>query len=130
MSSVSTTERCLSALDHARLRKLPASEALSDLLDTADVMAGTDVPPDLVTLYSRVRVHDSSQAGPQELTLCYPRDANPQTGFISVLSPVGLALLGRRVGAQVEWTPPHGAPRRLTLDAVLFQPEASGDYLT
>ena len=66
----------------------------------------------------------------RKLTLCYPDDAEPSAGFISVLSPVGLALLGRRVGAQVSWTMPSGKQRLLTIDAMLFQPEASGDHTT
>ena len=83
----------------------------------------------MVTLYSQVLV--TQDDGEQhKLTLCYPDDAEPNAGFISVLSPVGLALLGRRVGAQVSWTMPSGKQRLLTIDAMLFQPEASGDHTT
>ncbi|MFN4115451.1 MAG: GreA/GreB family elongation factor [Inhella sp.] len=63
------------------------------------------------------------------LTLCYPLDAEPGRGFISVLSPVGSAPLGRRVGDLIGWRTPLGELRQLRIAALLFQPEASGDYL-
>jgi regulator of nucleoside diphosphate kinase len=64
----------------------------------------------------------------QTLTICYPDDAEPQAGFVSVLSPVGCSLLGLRVGDVAHWHPPHGADGAARVLAVLFQPEASGDY--
>ena len=65
-----------------------------------------------------------------KLTLCYPRDAEPGSGLVSVLSPFGLSLPGRHVGASVRWRSPDGSERRAEVDAILFQPEASGDYTT
>ena len=67
---------------------------------------------------------------PCKLTLCYPDDAEPQFGFVSVLSPIGLSLLGHEVGATVSWQSPDGTERMAEVDAILFQPEASGDYTT
>ena len=66
----------------------------------------------------------------RKLTLCYPQDAEPQFGFVSVLSPIGLGLLGQQVGATVGWESPDGTERMAEVDAILFQPEASGDYTT
>ncbi|MDP3520711.1 MAG: GreA/GreB family elongation factor [Hydrogenophaga sp.] len=132
MSNIAPGELWLTKLDHGRLFKLNGGhppEPLTDVLDSAELIDSAQVRPDVVTLYSQVLVtqDDGEQ---RQLTLCYPDDAEPSAGFISVLSPVGLALLGRRVGAQASWTMPSGKQRRLTIDAVLFQPESSGDYTT
>ena len=132
MSNIAPGELWLTKLDHGRLFKLNGGhppEPLTDVLDSAELIDSTDVRPDVVTLYSQVLVtqDDGEQ---RKLTLCYPDDAEPNAGFISVLSPVGLALLGRCVGAQVGWTMPSGKQRLLRIDAVLFQPESTGDYTT
>lgn len=132
MSNIAPGELWLTKLDHGRLFKLNGGhppEPLTDVLDSAEIIESAQVRPDVVTLYSQVLVKqdDGEQ---RKLTLCYPDDAEPTAGFISVLSPVGLALLGRCVGAQVSWTMPSGKQRLLTIDAVLFQPESTGDYTT
>jgi regulator of nucleoside diphosphate kinase len=135
MTPVSFAERTLTELDHVRLERLRRQgEALrvGDLLDLASVVPSREVAPDVVTMYSQVLVREgeSDSAEPRRLTLCYPADAEPGTGFISVLSPVGLALLGLRVGEVARWSGPDGQPRTATIVALLFQPEASGDYTT
>lgn len=132
MSNTTPGELWLTKLDHGRLFKLNGGhppDQLTDVLDSAEIIDSAHVRPDVVTLYAQVLVtqEDGTQ---RKLTLCYPDDAEPHAGFISVLSPVGLALLGRCVGAQVSWTTPAGQARRLSIDAVLFQPESSGDYTT
>ncbi len=132
MSNIAPGELWLTKLDHGRLFKLNGGhppERLADVLDSAEIIESAQVRPDVVTLYSQVLVtqDDGEQ---RKLTLCYPEDAEPNAGFISVLSPVGLALLGRCVGTRVSWTMPSGKERLVTIDAVLFQPESSGDYTT
>ncbi len=132
-------ERTLTKLDHARLtRLLPADArhrhreagvvALHTALDSADLVPSRSVPPDVVTMYSRVQVSEAATGGHQVLTLCYPADAEPAEGFVSVLSPVGAALLGLRVGALAQWRTPAGRSMQVRLTALLFQPEASGDF--
>ncbi len=128
MTAVLSAELLLTELDHARLLKLN-SAALRELLDEASALPSPDIPADVVTMNSRVLVRDDAGSAPQPLTLCYPPEADPPSGRVSVLSPVGAALLGRRVGSRVCWTPPTGARRELRIEALLFQPEASGDYL-
>ncbi|MBL0945238.1 MAG: GreA/GreB family elongation factor [Hydrogenophaga sp.] len=135
MTPISFAERTLTELDHVRLERLRRQgEALrvGDLLDLASVVPSREVAPDVVTMYSQVLVQEGEggNAEPRRLTLCYPADAEPGTGFISVLSPVGLALLGLRVGEVARWSGPDGQPRAATIAALLFQPEASGDYTT
>ena len=133
MSTVSHGGLWLTELDHGRLFKLASGHppaCLVDLLDSAEIVPSTELRPDAVSLYSQVLVREDDTGAQRKLTLCYPHEAEPHAGFISVLSPVGLALLGRCVGARVTWRPPSGAQRSLTIEAVLFQPEATGDYTT
>lgn len=131
MSFPKPVEPLLTERDHARLTRLNTAlpEPLLQLLDQAELVRSEAVPADVVTMYTRVLAHDEGEASPQTLTLCYPADAEPSLGFISVLSPVGTALLGRRRGEAVHWRTPTGATRQLHIDELLFQPEASGDYL-
>ncbi len=131
MSSMPNVELLLGELDHARLSKLNGGqlpEPLSDLLQLAQIVPPRAMPADVVTLYSQLIVRDETTGETQKLTLCYPQDAEPKAGFISVLSPVGLALLGRQAGMRSSWVTPTGQRRHLTIEALLFQPEASGDY--
>lgn len=126
-------ERTLTELDFSRLSKLfdgAPPPALADLLATTEVVPSREVPPKVVTMYSQVEVVDLQTRQPQKFTICFPRDAEPAEGFISVVSPVGLALLGLKEGAIARWTTPNGAPCEAELVSILFQPEASGDYLT
>lgn len=126
-------ERMLTELDHVRLSKLidgkPLPE-LEDLLDSSDVVQSREVAPDVITMYSQVSIIDAYSGRRQELTLCYPRDAAPAAGFVSVLSPVGTGLLGLRAGATAKWQMPGGDEGGAQVAEILFQPEAHGDYTT
>ena len=131
-------ERVLTVLDHVRLAGLlrrgaqqahAPSSTLVDLIDAADLVPSREVDPDVVTMYTQVLVADADGTR-RKLTLCYPSDAEPESGFVSVLSPVGAALLGQRVGGIARWTTPTGETRAAEVVAILFQPEASGDYTT
>lgn len=137
MSILLGGERTLTELDHVRLSGLlrraspqPASAPIVDLLDGAALVPSRDVAPDVVTMYSQVLLVHEPAGTRSKLTLCYPQDAEPETGFVSVLSPVGAALLGQRVGSRVQWVTPLGELRAGEIVALLFQPESSGDYTT
>lgn len=128
------TIRVLNELDHVRVAKLldagqPAHARLQEILDNADLVAPAEMTPDRVTMRSRVRVAEPTEGGPREITLCYPDEADAGQGHVSVLSPIGTALLGLRVGDVAEWTLPGGRSVVLRVEAVLFQPEASGELL-
>ncbi|MDF2463296.1 MAG: Transcription elongation factor-like protein [Ramlibacter sp.] len=136
---VSSLERTLTEIDHVRLtrlmaqakadpRLLPFLEGLDELLSYSDLVESGRVPPDVVTMYSRVMLADTVGAAPGKFTVCYPDDAEPAQGFVSVLSPLGTSLLGLRVGDVAHWRGPHGALQSARVGAMLFQPEASGDY--
>jgi regulator of nucleoside diphosphate kinase len=124
-------ERTLTDLDFARLSKLLGRElppSLADLLAIAEVTSSRAVPPNVVTMYSRVELVDLHTARRQTLTVCYPGDAEAAAGFISVLSPVGSSLLGLKVGDIAKWLTPNGDSCAAEVAAILFQPEAAGDY--
>ncbi|WP_077003234.1 GreA/GreB family elongation factor [Variovorax sp. KK3] len=124
-------ERMLTELDHRRLSRLQhkgAPAALDDLLDGTDVVASREVSADVVTINSKVQIVDAHTGQAQTLTLCYPADADPARGFVSVMSPVGLALIGLRVGDLARWHTPAGESVGARVEQLLFQPEANGEY--
>jgi regulator of nucleoside diphosphate kinase len=132
--TLTTTIRTLNELDHVRIAKLvdagnPAHASVQALLDNADLVAPAEMAPDVVTMRSRVRVADAAGAPARELTLAYPSEADAAQGRVSVLSPIGTALLGAKVGEIARWMLPDGRAAALRVEAVLFQPEASGEYL-
>ena len=105
----------------------PAAEALERELARAQVVAHDEVPSGVVTMNSRVHCREEGSGKDWHLTLVYPQDAGGE-GKVSVLAPVGCALLGLSVGQHIDWPSPSGKPLKLTLLAVEYQPEAAGDY--
>ena len=126
-------ERKLTELDHIRLSKFTAAGAvpqLAAILDEAQLLPSHAIPPDVVTMQARFVVRDLKLHRSLLLALCYPADADPSTGAISVLSPAGTALIGLAAGAVARWVGPGGEETVVHVDRVLFQPEATGDYVT
>ena len=99
--------------------------ALEGELARAKPVASEAVPGNVVTMNSKVRLKDMDSRKEHVYTLVYPSEADPMNGRVSVLAPVGTALLGNRVGSEIEWAVPAGV-RRLRVEEILFQPEASG----
>ncbi|MGV3570028.1 MAG: GreA/GreB family elongation factor [Ramlibacter sp.] len=137
MEVLTPVERTLTQIDHVRLTRLvgragalPGAEAMRQLLECSDLVASPAVPPTVVTMYTQALLEDPAGGEPYKLTLCYPDHAEPAQGFVSVLSPVGAALLGLRVGAVARWCTPGGHAGAARILSILFQPEASGDYTT
>lgn len=128
----------LTEQDMARLRRLVAQhamgknakecEALEAELDRAEVVAPTDIPDDVVTMNSRVRFVDESTGVEHEATLVYPFEANVNDWRISVLAPIGAALLGLSVGEFIDWPMPDRATKRLRVISVVYQPEDAGEF--
>lgn len=124
-------ERTLTDIDYARLNKLLSQQRpahLADWLESAEVTSSRTAPGDLVTMNSRVEIVDVHTHHLQVLTICYPGDAEPAAGHISVLSPVGSSLLGLRAGDIARWLTPHGEGCAAQIVAIQYQPEATGDY--
>ena len=129
----------ISAVDYARLEPLirdavagrnTARELLCELkskIDHAGVLEPCDMPDNVVTMNSQVRVRDLATEEVETYTLVYPAFADITRGFLSILTPVGVALLGLRQGETTKWTSLLG-PMRLQVDQVEFQPESAGQY--
>jgi regulator of nucleoside diphosphate kinase len=85
------------------------------------------IPGDVVTTNSVVRIRDLESGEETTYTLVFPADARIEENRISVLSAIGTALIGYRVGDTIEWKVPSGL-KRLKVEEILYQPEASGHY--
>jgi regulator of nucleoside diphosphate kinase len=100
---------------------------LEEELEEANVVPPREIPQDVVTMNSQVHIRDLSAGKERILTLVYPANADYERGKLSILAPMGAALLGYRAGDTVEWQAPSGL-RSLRVEKVLYQPEAAGDY--
>jgi regulator of nucleoside diphosphate kinase len=105
----------------------PASESLETELHRAVVVDSRTVPADVVTMNSEVVYEDCDTLVQRSIRIVYPRDADASRNQISVLAPIGSALLGLRVGQSIEWRVPSGT-KRVRVVEVRYQPEASGDF--
>lgn len=102
-------------------------EDLYQELQRATTVEAKKIPSDVVTMHSKVLLRDTVSGKQMTYTLVFPSEANIDTGAISVLAPVGTAILGYRVGDVVEWEVPAGK-RTIEIEKILYQPEAVGDY--
>lgn len=127
----------ISSLDAERLEELlhtlpgsafPGRDDLEAELTRAEIVDPKDVPPTVVTMNSTVRFEVVSSAEEFRLTLVYPKDIDASGEKISVLAPVGGALLGLSQGDEIEWPKPGGGVLRVRIKEVIYQPERSGEY--
>ena len=127
----------ISSFDKERLTRLIQNaesgeprEELDDLakeIERGIELQPREIPPDVVTMNSTVRVTDLDSGSTHVYTIVFPADADYEKGRISILAPLGTALLGFRVGDTVDWTMPRGT-RRLRIEEIVYQPEAAGDF--
>ena len=101
--------------------------ALQAEMEHARVVAPAAVPADVITMNSRARLRDLETGEEVTYTLVFPSQASIDDGRISVVAPIGTAMLGHRVGDVFEWEVPAGSVR-YKVEAVLYQPEAAGQY--
>jgi regulator of nucleoside diphosphate kinase len=100
---------------------------LEDELEFAEVVTPDNVPDDVVTMRSKVKLKDLDTKQESVYSIVFPTEANLDEGKVSVLAPLATALMGHRRGATVEFEAP-GRVRRLKIVEILYQPESSGDY--
>lgn len=128
----------VTAMDQERLQRViqtwsddtrdrDAAEALADELDRAEVVSAERIAGSVVTMNSRVVFRDEETGESREVSLVYPVDSDPERGRISVLAPVGSALLGLSVGQTIDWPLPWGRLKRFRVVEVVYQPEEAGD---
>jgi len=103
-------------------------ESLERRLDDAEVMPAGRIGPDIVTMNSQVRIRDLDKNETMVFRLVFPNSADAAAGRISVLAPLGTAVLGRKVGEKVSWKAPGGL-RSLRVEEILYQPEREGNDL-
>jgi regulator of nucleoside diphosphate kinase len=108
-----------------RARDAGSVESLERHLDDAQVTPARQIGPDVVTMNSEVLVTDLDSGERFELRVVFPQAADAAAGRISVLAPLGMAVLGRKAGQQISWQVPAGV-RRLRVESVLYQPEREG----
>ena len=142
MEGIMTKESTIyiTEVDLARLRRLieaardsgvdsntPYMNKLEGELDRANIVDPKEIAMDAITMRSKVRLKDLESRKEMIYSLVFPNEADVDEGRISVLAPVGTAMIGYRVGDVIEWEVPSGL-RKLKVEEVLYQPEASGDY--
>ncbi|HEX4985263.1 MAG TPA: GreA/GreB family elongation factor [Burkholderiales bacterium] len=104
------------------------AEELFDLLESAQVVPANAIAPDVVTMNSRVSCDACASDAGGVLTLVYPGEADVDAGRISVLSPLGRALLGARAGSRVAFETPGDGVRSVQVRSIAYQPEACGHW--
>jgi regulator of nucleoside diphosphate kinase len=123
-----TTEnarRLEAVLQSATATASPMAALLEEELSRAQWVESDAISSDIVTMNSRVVCRDETSGEEHEVELVYPHEADADSGRISVLAPVGAALLGLAVGSAIDWPLPGGRTTRVRVLAVPFQPEAA-----
>jgi regulator of nucleoside diphosphate kinase len=121
----------VTSYDYMRLRGLANLEVvkndmnylrkiLSDMLDDADIVSPWEIPPDVVTMNSKVQLKNYQTQQCLILSLVFPTDADSKNNKLSILTPYGVSLLGRKVGQQIK--------TQVKVEQLLYQPEAAGDF--
>lgn len=123
-------DRLVELIDGLRLSS-KANQANLDLLEKelyrAVVVDSKDIPQDVVTMNSKVGITDTESGETMTYTLVFPSAANISENKLSILAPLGMALLGYRRGDIIQWPVPSGV-RKVRVDEIIYQPEAAGDY--
>ena len=120
-------DRLEALLDTLPAGSFPGKSELQAELDRAEVVSPEAVSPDVVTMNSKVRF--ALESGEEFcLTLVYPKDMDGSAERISILAPVGSALLGLSVGEHIEWPRPGGGMMKVELVEVIYQPERAGEF--
>jgi regulator of nucleoside diphosphate kinase len=120
-------ERLEALLDSLPANAFPYKASLEAELERAEIVAPGEIPPNVVTMNSTVHFKIAESGEDFRLTLVYPKDAGGQSDRISVLAPIGSALLGLSVGEELEWPRPGGGTSTVRVVDVLYQPERSGE---
>lgn len=127
----------VSSLDLERLEVLLNSRTASDALrkfnlmeelERAKVVDSRHIPENVVSMNSTVQLSISSSEAPFYSTLVYPKDVKEDGSTLSILSPIGTALLGMKQGDEIYWPNPGGKNIKVRIENILYQPERAGDY--
>lgn len=103
------------------------AEKLLAELKSAKIVEQEEVEGDIVTMNSIVKIHFQNNKTTMQFQLVYPAEADIKERKISIFSSVAAALIGYRVGDEIDWLIPSGMTK-IVIDEVIYQPEAAGDY--
>lgn len=129
----------INRLDYARIKKSindarqsgsisnREAEKLMAELDAAEIVDPEAIPNNIVTMNSIVKVSFLHNGKQVQFQIVYPDQANLKEKKVSIFSPVATALIGYKVGDEVDWVVPTGLTR-IRIDEIIYQPEAAGDY--
>lgn len=123
-------DRLVKLLAEARYSEYRGSAyltSLEDELSKAQVVDPKEIPPDVITMNSQVLLEDTTSGEEMVYTLVFPEESDIVHDKISILAPIGTAMLGYRVGDVFEWKVPDGV-QTLRVKKILYQPEAGGNY--
>ncbi|MFG6654397.1 nucleoside diphosphate kinase regulator [Scandinavium sp. M-37] len=121
-------ERIDRLLEQPEWATSPVAAALNDELDRAQMCSPQAMPHNVVSMNSQVRFRDLSTDEERVRTLVFPAKMTDSATQLSVLAPVGAALLGLRVGDTIHWKLPNGTEAHLEVLELLYQPEAAGEF--
>ena len=121
-------ERLETLLESLPANAFPSKNELRAELDRADIVEPEQIPPTVVTMNSTVRFSIDSSGEDFCLTLAYPKDVDGTGNTISILAPVGSALLGLSTGDEIEWPRPGGGAIKVRIVEVIYQPEREGKF--
>jgi regulator of nucleoside diphosphate kinase len=133
------TQLQITLLDYQRLNNLIQSmksrtkddlqnlEVLENEIDRAKRIEPRKITPEVVTMNSELELMDLDAKRLMKFRLVYPQDADFKAGRLSVLSPLGSALIGYSTGSEVSFRVPAGE-KRVRIERILYQPEANGEY--
>ena len=122
-------ERIDRLLEQPAFASLPIASALNDELDRAQMCAPQDMPANVVTMNSQVKFRDLTTGEVRTRTLVYPAQMTDSSTQLSVMAPVGAALIGLRTGDTIHWELPGGTATHLEVLELVWPPEAAGEYL-
>lgn len=108
------------------IKKEEADKLLTEL-KSAKIVEQNKIDGDVVTMNSIVKIHFQNNKTTMEFQLVYPADANIKERKISIFSSVASALIGYRVGDEIDWLIPSGMTK-IVIDEVIYQPESAGDF--
>jgi regulator of nucleoside diphosphate kinase len=121
--------KCIEELEEfGGLQEKPHVAHLKSELERATTLKDPKkTPTDVITMHSRVRLLDEGTGKSQEYTLVYPNESSPEERKVSVLAPLGVAMLGHRAGKSFEVKLPARVAK-YTVEEITYQPEAAGDF--
>lgn len=125
--TLSDKERLHSLIEIYKGKDATYLEHLEEELDTAKTVRPENIPHDVVTMNSKVRIKDLDTGEEKILSLVFPGQTDSAEKTVSILAPIGTALIGYREGDTIEWKVPVGT-KRFQIVEIIYQPERQGNY--